>query len=247
MNMEVNKYVDVLIKRLMIEFQKQDRSGIYGETQRILAYNSNRIEGSTLTYNQTASIFNTGTIVSSEDQFIKTKDIEEMNGHFTMFNNMLMTYNKKLNEELIKSYHYDLKIGVFEDKANGYPVGDYKTRGNRVSDILTVTPQEVSKCMKELLDNYNSKKKIKLEDIALFHAKYEIIHPFQDGNGRTGRIIMFKECLKNNIFPFIIEDNKKGEYYQVLNKAQKGEVDDLIKFIEKEQLIYFEKIKDLLF
>ncbi len=247
MNMEVNKYVDVLIKRLMIEFQKQDRSGIYGETQRIFAYNSNRIEGSTLTYNQTASIFNTGTIVSSEDQFIKTKDIEEMNGHFTMFNNMLMTYDKELNEELIKSYHYDLKIGVFEDKANGYPVGDYKTRGNRVSDILTVTPQEVSKCMKELLDNYNSKKKIKLEDIALFHAKYEIIHPFQDGNGRTGRIIMFKECLKNNIFPFIIEDNKKGEYYQVLNKAQKGEVDDLIKFIEKEQLIYFEKIKDLLF
>ena len=183
MNNELNNHVDVLLKRLIIEFEKQDRSGVYGETQRLLAYNSNRIEGSTLTYNQTASIFNTGTINGLEDKFIKTKDIEEMNGHFTMFNNMLTTYNIELSEKLIKSYHYDLKCGVFEDKANGYPVGEYKNRGNRVSDIITISPSEVSSKMQQLLNKYNEKEKIALEDIAKFHAEYESIHPFQDGNG----------------------------------------------------------------
>ena len=246
MNNELNNHVDVLLKRLIIEFEKQDRSGVYGETQRLLAYNSNRIEGSTLTYNQTASIFNTGTINGLEDKFIKTKDIEEMNGHFTMFNNMLTTYNIELSEKLIKSYHYDLKCGVFEDKANGYPVGEYKNRGNRVSDIITISPSEVSSKMQQLLNKYNEKEKIALEDIAKFHAEYESIHPFQDGNGRTGRIIMFKECLRNNIFPFIIEDDNKGEYYDVLNKAQKGNIEPFIKFLEKEQKIYFDKISDLL-
>ena len=245
MNIELNRYVDLLVKRLIIEFKKQDKSGIYGETQRLLAYNSNRIEGSTLTYNQTASIFNTGSI-STDDEVIRTKDIEEMNGHFAMFNNMLKTYNDILTEDLIKSYHYDLKIGVFEDKANGYLVGEYKNRGNRVSDIKTASVSDVPNLMKELLNKYNNKNEINIRDIALFHANYESIHPFQDGNGRTGRIIMFKECLKNNIFPFIIEDSKKGEYYRVLNNAQKGELEGLVAFIEKEQLIYFEKVKDLL-
>ncbi|HBA37927.1 MAG TPA: Fic family protein, partial [Firmicutes bacterium] len=150
------EFVDILIERLKIEFKKQDRSGVYGETQRLLAFNSNRIEGSSLSYNQTASIFETGT-VSIENDIIRTKDIEEMNGHFLMFNNMLENYDSPLTEEMIKSFHYDLKYGVFEDKANGYPVGEYKNRGNRVSDIETSKPREVSQKIADLLSDYNNK------------------------------------------------------------------------------------------
>lgn len=234
-----------LLKRLEVEFKKQDRSGVYGETQRLLAFNSNRIEGSTLTYNQTSSIFETGTVSSGED-VIKTKDIEEMNGHFLMFNNMLKQYEENISEELIKGLHYDLKFGVFEDKANGYPVGEYKNRSNRVSDIETSKPEEVSDKMDNLLKDYNSKQSITLFDIAKFHADYESIHPFQDGNGRTGRVIMYKECLKNGIFPFIIEDSKKGKYYDVLNKAQKGNVEPLVEFLKEEQEFYYDKVRDLL-
>ncbi len=161
MEYNYNTQFEKLLKRLKIEFNKQDKSGAYGETQRLLAYNSNRIEGSTLTYNQTSSIFETGTILS-DDEIVKTKDIEEMNGHFVMFNNMLKNYNLTLSEDLIKSYHYDLKFGVFEDKANGYPVGEYKNRGNRVSDITTSSPSDVSDKMKSLLNEYNSKQNIQL-------------------------------------------------------------------------------------
>lgn len=240
----MNDLVKVLLERLKIEFERQDRSGVYA--QRLLAYNSNRIEGSTLTYNQTASIFDTGTLPFNEDNLVRTKDVEEMTGHFLMFNNMLKSYDTSLSEELIKSYHYDLKSGVFEDKANGYPTREYKNRGNRVSDIVTTSPENVQLEMKQLLDEYNKKENITLEDIVNFHTKYENIHPFQDGNGRTGRIIMFKECLKNNIFPFIIEDSRKGDYYYALNRAQKGDNDKLIEFISEEQKEYYNKIKDLL-
>lgn len=180
--MNYDKYINTLINRLNIELNKHDNSGVYGQTQKMLAYNSNRIEGSTLTYNQTISIFETGTIITDKEQFVRTKDIEEMNGHFIMFNNMLKTYNETLSEKLIKSYHYDLKFGVFEDKANGYPIGEYKNRANRISDLITTKPEDVSKEMEQLLNEYNKKNKITLKDIAIFHAKYENIHPFQDGN-----------------------------------------------------------------
>ncbi len=245
MKQEYSKNFETLVQRLEIEFEKSDRSGIYGETQRRLAYNSNRIEGSTLSYNQTASIFETGTIASTEE-LIKTKDIEEMNGHFLMFNNMLKNFRKPLSEKMIKSFHYDLKFGVFEDKANGYPVGEYKNRGNRVSDIETSTPEEVTAKMQALLEWYTNKETIELKDIAKFHSEYEKIHPFQDGNGRTGRIIMFKECLRNGIFPFIIEDEKKGKYYDVLNRSQKGNLEPLVDFLKEEQEIYYNNVRDLL-
>ena len=244
MRMNDSKLIEKLIERLKIEFERKDKSGVYGETQRLLAYNSNRIEGSTLTYNQTSSIFETGTL--SSEEIVKTKDIEEMSGHFIMFNNMLKTYDEELSEELIKSYHYDLKSGVFEDKANGYPIGEYKSRGNRVSDITTSKVEDVPRDMECLLQEYNRKSNILIKDIAEFHVKYESIHPFQDGNGRTGRIIMFKECLKHGVFPFIIEDSKKSIYYNVLNTAQKGNLEPLVQFLEEEQKVYYDNINDLI-
>ena len=145
-----NHFVQELIDRFQIEQKKNDRSGVYAITQRMLAYNSNKIEGSTLTEKQTASLFDTGTL-SAEDALIRAKDVEEMTGHFLMFNEMLKTYDQPLSHELIKRYHYKLKSGVFEDIANGYPIGEYKTRRNRVSDIVTALPEEVEARMTELL------------------------------------------------------------------------------------------------
>lgn len=213
------EFINKLIKRLEIEYAKQDRSGIYALTQRFLAYNSNKIEGSTLTEDQTASLFDTGTL-KADGEIIRAKDVEEMTGHFAMFNEMLKTYKEPLSQELIKSYHYKLKSGVFEDMANGYPVGEYKNRRNRVGTIVTTEPSDVKAQMDNLINSYNDKANHTLEDLAKFHADYEKIHPFQDGNGRTGRIILFKECLKNDIIPFVILDSQKGEYYDALKEAQ---------------------------
>ena len=188
--MENNQMVDLLKRRFHIEAGKQDRGGVYALTQRKMAYNSNRIEGSTLTEKQTASIFETGTI-RADGSIFRTKDVEEMTGHFTMFNYMLETCEELLSQTLIKAYHYRLKAGVFEDIANGYPIGEYKNRRNMVSDIMTSAPENVEEDMKALLDSYNEKESHNLKDLAKFHAKFEKIHPFQDGNGRTGRMILF--------------------------------------------------------
>lgn len=232
------KNVESLIKRFLIEHEKNDRGGIYAYTQRKLAYNSNKIEGSTLTERQTATIFDTGTIYADGTLF-RTKDIEEMTGHFKMFNYMLEVFDEPLSEEIIKQFHYHLKVGVFEDMANGYPVGNYKNRANIVSDIKTSMPEQVSSDMQTLVARYNEKDKHTVEDIAIFHADFEKIHPFQDGNGRVGRMIIFKECLKNRIVPVIIEDDKKVEYYECLNRAQqRKEYEKLFQFFYEEQSKY---------
>lgn len=242
--MEEEKMIHLLKDRFRIEYKKQDRSGVYALTQRKFAYNSNRIEGSTLTEKQTASIFETGTIRSEGDVF-RTKDVEEMTGHFTMFNYMLSTYDEMLSEELIKAYHYRLKAGVFEDIANGYPIGEYKNRKNMVSDIITSSPDKVEEDMERLLKEYNEKEIHDLKDLARFHAIFEKIHPFQDGNGRTGRIILFKECLRSNIMPFIIGDDRKAEYYEYLNSAQQNsDYGSLIRFFKEEQKKYADMVKD---
>lgn len=164
----INNY---LLDRMLIELQKKDRSGIYGITQREFAYNSNRIEGSRLSREQTASLFNTGTIMS-DGEIYRAKDIEETNGHFLMFNLALKTFNEVLSEPLIKQFHAALKQGVFEDRANGYPIGEYKNRQNVVWDIETVKPNQVHEKMCELLGIYlNSEKS--LIDITKLHAEYE--------------------------------------------------------------------------
>ncbi|MGL6199964.1 MAG: Fic family protein [Lachnospiraceae bacterium] len=244
--MEENKMVDLLKNRFYIEAKKQDRGGVYAFTQRKMAYNSNRIEGSTLTEKQTASIFETGTI-RADGSIFRTKDVEEMTGHFTMFNYMLDTCEEQLNESLIKAYHYRLKAGVFEDIANGYPIGEYKNRKNIVSDIITSAPESVEADIRCLLQSYNSKEPHNLKDLAEFHANFEKIHPFQDGNGRAGRMILFKECLRSRVMPFIIGDDRKAEYYECLNKAQQNEeYAHLIRYFEQEQKRYTEMIKDFI-
>lgn len=236
--MERSDFVASLVNRFQIEQRKNDRGGIYALTQRMLAYNSNKIEGSTLTEKQTASLFDTGTL-SAEDVLIRAKDVEEMTGHFMMFNEMLKTYDLPLSHELIKKYHYRLKSGVFEDIANGYPIGEYKSRRNMVSNITTALPEEVPFLMSELLEEYNNKSEHNLSDVARFHADFEKIHPFQDGNGRTGRIILFKECLKNGLIPFVIPDSRKVEYYHALNEAQTGNnFTRLMYFFSEEQEKY---------
>ncbi len=245
-----NKYfVERLKQRLLIEFKKQDRSGVYGYTQRSMAYNSNKIEGSTLTEKQTASMFDTGTLYTDDTNVIlRTKDIEEMNGHFKMFNYIMKNMDKPLSEDLIKGMHKNLKEGVFEDFANGYAVGDWKKRENRVSDINVALPQEVPDRIYQLLNFYICKENIELKDIVVFHAKFENIHPFQDGNGRVGRMIILKQCLDNDIVPVIIRDSNKAEYYRFLNKAQHEEdYNGLIRYFEKEQQYYMDNTMQMLY
>ena len=231
-----------LKERLFIEFNKRDRSGIYAVTSRELAYNSNKIEGSTLTENQTASLFDTGLLPVSDNVY-RAKDIEEMNGHFLMFNHMLKTLDEDLSEELIKKFHYELKSGVFEDKANGYNIGEYKARPNIAGTMQTSLPVNVSDDMKELLIWYKNSEK-NLRAIALFHLKYEKIHPFQDGNGRTGRVILFREALKNDIIPPIIHDENRVEYIEGIKEySDTDSSEKLLELLMKEQNKYMKTVK----
>lgn len=232
---------DALIWALKLEHSIKDRSGIYGYTQRTLAYNSNRIEGSTLSEDQTAALFEEGYLPATEE-FYKSKDIEEMNGHFLMFNKMISYLGETLSEEMIKNFHYELKVGVFEDRANGYAIGDYKKRTNTVGGLTVANPTEVAAKMKELLVWYNTQNKVTIATLAELHAKYELIHPFQDGNGRTGRIILFKECLENGIMPFIIHNENRIKYITSLKEAQvTGVCSKLAKYFEEEQESYAEQ------
>ena len=236
--MNTADFIRNLLERFKIEHTKRDRSGVYGFTQRLLAYNSNKIEGSTLTEEQTASLFDTG-ILPKTDDYYRAKDVEEMNGHFLMFNKMLDTLDAALDQQIIKSFHFELKSGVFEDRANGYAIGDYKKRPNMIGIHQTTLPSQVPDAMTELLNWYHAQD-VSLETLAEFHARYEIIHPFQDGNGRTGRIILFRECLRHDISPFIIEDANRPEYLEALKAyRQDGNTTALITLFQKEQKFYF--------
>lgn len=234
------RFSDALIWCMDTERNCNDRSGIYGFTQRSMAYNSNRIEGSTLSEDQTAVLFEEGFLPASQDVY-RAKDIEEMNGHFLMFKRMLISIDEPLSEDFIKEFHYELKAGVFEDRANGYAIGDYKKRTNTVNNLNTTHPKDVAMEMEELMKWYHSVGNKNLETIAMFHSSYELIHPFQDGNGRTGRIIMFRECLANDICPFIVQDKNRAAYVTSLKKAQvENDYSDLILYFESEQSEYLE-------
>lgn len=231
------KFMEFILERFQIERKKFDRSGVYAYTQRILAYNSNKIEGSTLTEEQTASLFDSG-ILPKTDDFYRAKDVEEMNGHFLMFNKMHDTLEESLTQELIKAFHYELKSGVFEDRANGYAIGDYKKRPNMIGMYTTVKPDAVADEMEKLLAWYHTQK-VDLSVLAEFHGRYESIHPFQDGNGRTGRLILFRECLRNGIIPFVIEDANRHEYVEALKAYRENDCEKLVALFRKEQEFYY--------
>ncbi len=239
----MSDFKEWLIERFLIERKRFDRSGVYAYTQRAMAYNSNKIEGSTLTPEQTASLFDNGTLPKSDDYY-RAKDVEEMNGHFLMFNYMLDTLDEELSQDLIKKLHYELKSGVFEDRANGYAIGDYKKRPNMVGMYRTALPADVESEMEELLKWYNEQDK-NIETLARFHARYESIHPFQDGNGRTGRMLMFRESLKYpDTDPFIVLDTNRNDYIEGLKEfREENKVDKLVTLMEKEATEYYNQCK----
>lgn len=204
------------------------KGNLYHRTQISFAYNTNHIEGSTLTEDQTRYIFETNTILFEGDTIAKVDDILETYNHFKLVDYMLDVADKKLTERMIKEFHKILKDGTSDSRVEWFNVGEYKQRANTIgSGIKTTSPNNVEKEMSKLMDWYNSLKQVTVKEIIEFHYKFESIHPFQDGNGRIGRIIMFKECLKNNNVPFIMQDADKLFYYRGL-KEYKSEKEYLI-------------------
>lgn len=203
----------------ILQDQKKNKysGGIYHKTQIDLTYNSNHIEGSRLTYDQTRYIFETNTI-GVENEVLNVNDIIETVNHFRCVDVIIDNAKATLTEKLIKELHLILKTGTSDAGKAWFSVGDYKKLPNEVGGMETALPEEVNDKMKRLLSEYNSKKGKTLEDILEFHVRFEHIHPFQDGNGRVGRLIMFKECLKYNIVPFIIDDDLKFFYYRGLKE-----------------------------
>lgn len=201
--------------------------GIYHKTQIDLTYNSNHMEGSRLTHDQTRYIFETNTI-GVENEVLNVDDVIETANHFRCIDRIIDHAKSVLTEKFIKELHLTLKSGTSDSRKEWFAVGDYKKLPNEVGGVETALPEEVACKMKRLLTEYNAKEEKTLEDILDFHVKFERIHPFQDGNGRVGRLIMFKECLKYNIVPFIIEDNLKLLYYRGLKEweNEKGYLTD---------------------
>ena len=200
---------------------------IYHKTQIDLTYNSNHIEGSRLTHDQTRYIFETNTIGVEKD-VLNVDDVIETANHFRCIDMIIDNAKAALTEKFIKELHLILKSGTSNSRKDWFAVGDYKKMPNEVGGMDTALPEEVADKMKALLTEYNGKEEKIFEDILDFHVKFERIHPFQDGNGRVGRLIMFKECLKYNIVPFIIEDNLKMFYYRGLKEwnNEKGYLTD---------------------
>ena len=208
---------NTLLYRLTEEKNAKLKGSIYHQTQIKLAYNSNHIEGSRLTEDQTRYIYETNTIGFDKEP-VNIDDIMETINHFQCFDYMIECANNTLDEEFIKNVHKILKTNTSDSRISWFNVGEYKSRRNMVGDMKTVPPEKVKDEMNKLLEEYWKKQNITLENILDFHVRFERIHPFQDGNGRVGRIIMFKECLKHNIVPFIIEDNLKMFYYRGLKE-----------------------------
>ena len=202
------------------------KGNLYHNTQIIFAYNTNHIEGSKLTEDQTRYIYETNTILFERGTVASVDDIVETSNHFKLVDYMLDNADKELTEEMIKNFHRILKEGTMDSRKDWFNVGEYKRLANEAGSMKTSSPKQVAKDMRKLMEWYNSLSKVTIKEIIEFHAKFEKIHPFQDGNGRVGRMIMFKECLKNKIIPFIILDEDKLFYYRGLkeyqNKTEKG-------------------------
>ena len=242
---EINE--NSILYRLKEEQEMKLKGGLYHQTQVRLAYNSNHMEGSRLTEDQTRSIYETQTIGVTEGNE-KIDDIIETVNHFRCFDYILSVAEKDLSEEIIKHIHFILKSGTTDSQKNWFAVGDYKKRPNMIGDMIETThPSKVATEVKSLLKGYRANSNITFEDIVDFHYRFEKIHPFQDGNGRVGRLIMFKECLKYDIPPFIIEDTMKDFYRRGLKEytTEKGYLLDTCRASQdsyKKLLQYFEYI-----
>ena len=217
----------ILLDILRNEKANKYSGGIYHKTQIDLTYNSNHMEGSRLTHDQTRYIFETNTI-GIEKEVLNVDDVIETANHFRCIDMIIDRAKLSLTEKIIKELHLILKNGTSDSRKDCFAVGNYKKLPNEVGGMETALPEEVANKMKKLLSEYNNKEEKNFEDILDFHVKFERIHPFQDGNGRVGRLIMFKECLKYNIVPFIIEDNLKMLYYRGLKEwdNEKGYLTD---------------------
>ena len=217
---------NAILQVLREEKEARLSGGLYHELQVRMTYNSNHIEGSKLTEDQTRLIFETNTIDVGDG--ILVDDILETVHHFRAIDYVIDKAEEELSEDIIKHLHYLLKHDTKDSTLSWFAVGDYKKRANVVGGRETAKPKEVPGRMRKLLADYNAKAKVTIEDVVAFHAEFEHIHPFQDGNGRVGRLIALKECLHHNIIPFIIEDSKKGFYYRGLSewRNEKGWLTD---------------------
>lgn len=216
----INKKTDApktLLEVLKAEKAVKLHGGIYHKIQIDLTYNSNHIEGSRLTHDQTRYIFETNTIGVS-DGAVKVDDVVETANHFKCIDMVIDSANYALSEAFIKQLHAVLKSGTSDSRLDWFVVGDYKKLPNEVGGMDTTAPENVGAEIKQLLAEYNSIANKTFDDLLDFHYRFERIHPFQDGNGRVGRLLLFKECLRNNIVPFIIEDDLKMFYYRGLKE-----------------------------
>lgn len=237
------------LKKTLLDILREEKSskysgGIYHKTQIDLTYHSNHIEGSRLTHDQTRYIFETN-MIQAEKEVLNVDDIIETMNHFFCIDRMIDHTKDALSEKLIKELHRTLKTGTSDSRKDWFMVGEYKKMPNEVGGMETTLPKEVANQMKDLLTEYNTKEVKTLDDLLDFHVKFERIHPFQDGNGRVGRLIMFKECLKYNIVPFIIEDRLKMFYDRGLKEwdNEKGFLKDTCLMAQdqyKAYLDYFE-------
>lgn len=242
----INKHKEEL--KTLLEVLKAEKASrlhgrIYHKIQIDLTYNSNHMEGSCLTHDQTRYIFETNTIGIS-DTTVKVDDVVETANHFKCIDMIIDNAANKPSESFIKQLHAILKNGTSASRLDWFAVGDYKKLPNEVGGMDTTAPKDVGKKIKELLKDYNVKTDKSLDDLLDFHYRFECIHPFQDGNGRIGRLILFKECLRNNIVPFIIEDDIKMLYYRGLKEWQneRGYLTDTCLYAQdrfKKYLDYF--------
>ena len=216
-----------LLGRLVLEMENGISGGIYHKVQIELTYNSNHMEGSRLSHEQTRYIFETNTIDAPEGS-VNVDDILETVNHFRCIDRMIDQAKRPLTDTMVKQLHFLLKSGTADSRKSWFAAGAYKKLPNEVGGRETTVPEEVPKKMKELLSDYRELETITFDDLLDFHYRFESIHPFQDGNGRVGRLILFKECLRNGIVPFIIEDDMKMYYYRGLQewKREKGYLRD---------------------
>lgn len=230
-----------LLYILKLEKESKLKGGIYHKVQIELTYNSNHIEGSCLTHDQTRYIYETNTI-GLTNEVINVDDIVETANHFRCIDLIIDKANLNITENLIKQLHLILKNGTTDSRKNWFVVGDYKKLPNEVGGKVTTSPEKVEDEVKSLIEWYNNIKNKTLKDIIEFHYRFECIHPFQDGNGRVGRLLMFKECLKYNIVPFIIDDKLKTFYYRGLKewKQEKGYLVDTCLAAQDQFKVYLD-------